>query len=128
MNFAPLLSAGGLLGITKGYCTANSVNVDNNVHFGTAAVLGGSHVVARTGASEPLAIAVSTGALFSAGMWGIYGNRNVVRWIVLGTVLSYIGETLAGKYSEDVNEEAQEGAPSSGSFDLDDHLKSLLFP
>jgi hypothetical protein len=128
MNIAPLLSAGGLLGITKGYCTANSVSVDNNVHFGTAAVLGGSHVVARTGATEPLAIAVSTGALFSAGMWGIYGNRNIVRWIVLGTVLSYVGETLAGKYSEDVNEEAQEAAPSGPGFDLDDHLKSLLFP
>lgn len=124
MNIAPLISSGGLLAITKGYCTANNLDVENSTHFGTAAVLGVSHLIARNGSEEPLTISLSTGALVSAIMWGYYNNRNVVRWFTIGTALGYVAETLGGKYDEEVNE--KEDTSDRNSVDLDDHLKSLF--
>jgi hypothetical protein len=104
MNIAPLLSAGGLLGITKGYCTANSLDVENSTHLGTAAALGISHYVARNGSTEPLTISLSTGALFTAIMYGYYDNQNFLRWFLIGSTLGYVAETVGGKYYEEVNE------------------------
>ena len=124
MNVAPLISSGSLIAITKGYCTANKLDVDNSVHLGTAAVLGVSHVIARNGATEPLTISLSTGALFTAIMYGYYNNRNYLRWFTIGTALGYVAETLGGKYDEEVNE--KEDSSTGDSFDIGDHLKSLF--
>jgi hypothetical protein len=104
MNAAPLLSAGGLIAITKGYCAANEIEAANSLHIQTAGVLAAAHLVSQHGAREVLPRAVSTGVLFSAAMWGL-GNRNAVRWMVMGTVLGYVAETLSGG---EVNEKTEE--------------------
>ena len=110
MNIAPLVSAGGLLAITKGYCTVNERDVDLSVHVQTAGVLGAAHLIAQHGTPEVLPRAVSTGVLFTAGMYAM-GNSNVVRLLVLGTVLGYVAETISGG---EVNEAQEESVDESG--------------
>ncbi len=88
----------------------NDRDVDLSVHVQTAGVLGAAHLIAQHGTAEVLPRAVSTGVLFTAGMYAM-GNSNVVRWLVLGTVLGYVAETISGG---EVNETQEEGADESG--------------
>jgi hypothetical protein len=113
MNAAPLLSAGGLIAITKGYCAANEIEAATSLHVQTAGVLAAAHLISQHGARETLPRAVSTGVLFSAAMWGL-GNRNAVRWMVMGTVLGYVAETLSGG---EVNEAEEDSDRSRGADD-----------
>ena len=124
MKTAPFLSAGGLLAITKGYCSANSLNVENSTHFGTAASLGIAHYIAQNGSDEPVTISLSTGALFTAIMWGYYGNPHYIRWFTIGTALGYVAETIGGKYDEEANEKEDSG--NIGNFNIEHHLQSLV--